>query len=250
MNSFVDRQLSNFLQYFQYSTYYWQYTTQIGDIAATAMDRKAGDHVIKARSNYTSTVRIISEVINSTRDFIINDIAAQRKLVGATIPEIETVSYDLTQILRGRSCPSRSIQSFLSNIYDSIRLNIEDVVSNAAMSSGQVLWRGAIPTYLIEDLFYKLQSCLYSHDIAGLKCLLRVEDFYLSPTVNLVRESLIQLEQYIASLNYRIGQALIYDIEHEMIHAYQSVFKYNCFATTPSPSTGYNPTTWSNSLVV
>lgn len=48
----------------------------------------------------------------------------------------------------------------------------------------------------------------------------------------MVRESANRVAQFLVNFNYRIAQALINDVEHELIHAYQSVYKYDCFNTT------------------
>lgn len=147
---------------------------QTGQTASYVSDRRAGDHVLKSRSNYTTTVRGVLEIMNSTRDEITNDILSKKRLVVAMIPEVETVSYDLTQILRNRKCPSSSIASFLSHVYEVIRDDIQGVVQQATMTYSQIIHRNLIPIYLIDDFFMKIQNCLFSFENNGLKCLLRV----------------------------------------------------------------------------
>lgn len=205
----------------------------LGEQAASASDRKAGDHVLRSRSNYTATARAVIEIMNSTRDTILNDVLSKKQLVLGIIPSLEATSADLDQILRNRKCSASSIDQYFTSLFDEIQTNVYQTISEASQTFMHVVMHQFIPIYMIEDLFYKLQNCLAIELGHGLNCLLKTEDYYLSPAVNLVQESANQMANYVNNFNYRVSQGLVSEVEHEMLHAYQGVYKYVCSSYYP-----------------
>lgn len=151
-----------------------QLSVNLGEAAASASDRKAGDHVLIARANYTAVAFAVMEMMNTTRDQILVSIHSRKDVLAAKIPEVEVVADDLEGILRARKCSAKSINTYFTLLFGGIFENLQTTISQAGESHMQLIQRQFVPIYLIEDLFVKLNFCLNVPEGDGLTCLLRV----------------------------------------------------------------------------
>lgn len=178
LNQRLDMYISAIENMFFYQIYdFQQRAAQLGNSAASAADRQAADHIIRARSNYTNIAYTVAKVFNDTRDALAADVKSKKDVVMSRIPEITEIARELNQILRNRNCSNARINDFFTELFTEISQMIQLVTNEASSSYVSLIMRDFIPYYLFTDLFSRFENCLYPYHGTGLSCLLRVS-FY------------------------------------------------------------------------
>lgn len=119
-------------------------------------------HVITFRKNYTAVPFLLENMINSTRDEIIQTFDYQRRGLSNVLPLVRQTSDDVYQILIKKMCNETIIEEFYMNLLymTSSRVTMSMMEGYSAYMSQ--LMNTYAPFMLFSTFTMQLQMCVYN----------------------------------------------------------------------------------------
>uniref|UniRef100_A0A336LPP5 CSON009169 protein n=1 Tax=Culicoides sonorensis TaxID=179676 RepID=A0A336LPP5_CULSO len=220
--------LSNlFNAYFFTST---SYASQFNAIAsAVSSNPDAVNHVVNVRNNYAAVVASLDATILTARQKVVADIESKHDIVNSKQAICHQTAADANSILVGRSCNESSIAALFDERINHIKAGVQNEIDEIVATYQQLIFGGYAPFFMIEQLTNELTNCAWpSTDANAVECLIRKEQLYQVPIINLIEDSFVELQRIFMEFNTKITNNLLQQVDRDLLTAYHDALTIPC----------------------
>lgn len=118
------------------------------------------DHVITYRQNYTAVQYILENMINDTRDEIIDTFTFQKDNIAGLLPMIKRTADDVQEILSYKNCDETDVTEFYTNLISITGMRVTMTLSEGYTSYIGQLMNHYVPFMLFQHMMAQLQICV------------------------------------------------------------------------------------------
>uniref|UniRef100_A0A336KS15 CSON013184 protein n=1 Tax=Culicoides sonorensis TaxID=179676 RepID=A0A336KS15_CULSO len=206
------------------------YASEFNSIASSVSSNPdAVNHVVNVRNNYAAVVASLDNTILTVRQHIIADIESKHDVVNSKQAISHQTAADVNNILISRSCNESRITEFLDGrIYD-IKSSVQQEINEIVGSYENLIYGGYVPFFMIEQLKNELIDCAWpSTDANAYECLIRKEQLYQIPIINLIEDSFMELQRIFMEFNTKITNNLLQQVDRDLLTLYHDALQIQC----------------------